>query len=143
MSSLEIFSGDFEPGVVRVRYSPAGRAYLRMTSRDGFVEDIFIEKDLRACFDSTEGRVGDMLKRWATETGIDETPAGRRAERLVAIMLKDGRRIVGRATLDVVSEMKSAAKSSEGAASTNSGQTNPAQRGGIAGLVTRLFPSWN
>lgn len=141
MSSLEILSGDFETGAVRIRYSPAGRAYIRVTSRDGFVEDLFLEKDFLACFDSTEGRVGEKLRRWAAENGVREVPDAARGERVVAVMLKDGRRIIGRTTPDVVAELKSAAQDSSAPAPAARPATPMLARaaGGFAGLVTRFF----
>jgi hypothetical protein len=141
MSSLEILSGDFETGVVRIRYSPAGRAYMRVTSRDGFVEDLFLEKDFTACFDSTEGRVGEKLRRWASENGIREVPDAARGERVMAVMLKDGRRIIGRTTPDVVAELKSAARDGSGPAAAPRAAAPMLSRaaGGFAGLVTRFF----
>lgn len=140
MSSLEILSGDFEAEAVRIRYSPAGRAFVRVTSRDGFVEDLFLEKDFLACFDSSEGRVGEKLRRWASENGIREVPGAARGERVVAVMLKDGRRILGRTTSDVVAELKNAARG-EGPPPAPVKAARPLEgRSPFSSLMTRLFP---
>lgn len=139
MSSLVILSGDFEPGAVRIRYSPAGRAFVRVTSRDGFVEDLFLEKDVLACFDTSEGRVGEKLRRWARENGIDEMPRGPRGERVVAVMLKDSRRILGRATADVVATLKSVAQTEETAPQAAAWSLASGGRAAFTGLMNRLF----
>jgi hypothetical protein len=140
MSSLEILSGDFEPGAARIRYSPAGRAFVRVTSRDGFVEDLFLEKDFLACFDSSEGRVGEKLRRWASENGIQEVLGAQRGERVVAVMLKDGRRILGRTTPDVVAELKIAAQGETPPSTAERPLAAVVAGRAIAGLMTRLFP---
>lgn len=88
MASIEILSGDFAPERTRIRYSEAGRPHLRLTSRDGRREILFLESDVA-------GAVG-------TE------PRGGLDGRFV-VLLRDGRRFAARASADVVDQFKTAA----------------------------------
>ncbi len=110
MSAIEILLGEFERGIVRIRYSAAGRAYLRLVAIDGPTEDIFLASDIAACEESGDGRYGDLMDRWVAREGID--PLGRgsgfRQERLFIVVLKDNRKLVGRSTLDTIAALRAA-----------------------------------
>lgn len=118
MAVFELVSGDFEPEQVRVRYSEAGRALLRLTSTDGRVEDVFLETDVVGVAESGEGPIGEHLARWAEGDGFDLLPprperrgsAARRRDgrgrRLFAVVLRDGRRFVGLGTGEAIAELK-------------------------------------
>ncbi len=122
MALFELVSGDFERESVRLRYSEAGRAYLRLTSVDGVVEDIFLENAVAGVAESGEGRVGEYLARWAERDGFtlrDHAHEAKRsgeanprndgrADRLVVVLLRDGRKFVARGTLEAIAEIKAA-----------------------------------
>ncbi|TBW39738.1 hypothetical protein EYW49_05625 [Siculibacillus lacustris] len=113
MASFEILSGDFEPEVVRVRYSEAGRARLRLTSIDGVVEDIFLATDVVGAAAAGEGRVGEYLAKWAERDGFapfgatSARPDG--SDRLFVVLLRDGRKFVARGSGETLAEIKAAA----------------------------------
>ena len=120
MAVFELVSGDFERGTIRLRYSEAGRAHLRLTSVDGVAEEVFLDRHIAGVAESGEGRVGEYLARWAERDGFaghapradttrDEARrAEARGERLFVVLLRDGRKFVARGTADVVAELKSA-----------------------------------
>ncbi len=129
MALFELISGDFEPEQVRLRYSEAGRPYLRLMSIDGVSEDVFLERAVAAVAESGEGRVGEYLARWAERDGftlhqlrsesVRATDRARRgdgrgggdsrAERIFVVLLRDGRKFVARGPADVVQEIRLAA----------------------------------
>ena len=120
MALFEVLSGDFERENVRLRYSEAGRAYVRMTSNDGVVEDVFLDRQIAGVAESGEGRVGEYLARWAERDGFslrESRPESNRAtarrvdgrgDRLFVVLLRDGRKFVARGTPESVSEIKAA-----------------------------------
>jgi hypothetical protein len=113
MASFEIVSGDFEPEVVRIRYSEAGRARIRLTSVDGVVEDVFLATDVVGAADAREGRVGEYLARWAERDGgaslLGSARRGETSARVFAVVLRDGRKFVARGTPETLAEIKEAA----------------------------------
>jgi hypothetical protein len=126
MALFELISGDFEPEQVRLRYSEAGRAYVRLMSIDGVSEDVFLERAVAAVAESGEGRVGEYLARWAERDGftlhhlraesVRATDRARRGdgrgggdgrgERIFVVLLRDGRKFVARGPADVVQEIR-------------------------------------
>lgn len=115
MATLEILSGDFEPEIVRIRYSDAGRARLRLTSVDGMVEDVFLATDIAGAAAAGEGRVGEYLAKWAERDGFGVDASARHGEamgRVFVVVLRDGRKFVARGTPELLAEIKAAALSS-------------------------------
>lgn len=120
MALFEILSGDFEREPVRLRWSDAGRAFMRLTSVDGVVEDVFLATDVAGAAEAGEGRVGEYLARWAERDGFSThhgdartsegaRSADGRADRLFVVLLRDGRKLVARGTRDTIAEIKAAA----------------------------------
>ena len=119
MASFEILSGDFERETVRLRWSDAGRGYMRLTSVDGVVEDVFLATDVAGAAEAGEGRVGEYLARWAERDGFSthhqplDGAAGLRSsdgrkDRLFVVLLRDGRKLVARGAPETVAEIKAA-----------------------------------
>lgn len=120
MALFELISGDFEHEKVRLRYSEAGRAHLRLMSIDGVAEDVFLDRAVAAVAESGEGRVGEYLARWAERDGftlhdlrtetLRTTDRARRGdgrdERIFVVLLRDGRKFVARGPADVVQEIR-------------------------------------
>ena len=155
MALFEILSGDFERESVRLRYSEAGRAFLRLTSLDGVVEEVFLERHIAGVAESGEGRVGEYLARWAERDGF----AGRdlrletvkdgarrndgRGDRLFVVLLRDGRKFVGRGTPEAVSEIKAASLPADRRTKLSRLDTARGAHHGLddrAGLLPRLVP---
>lgn len=110
MSAIEVILGDFERGIVRIRYSAAGRAYLRLVAIDGPTEDIFLAADIAACEESGDGRYGELMDRWLAREGVDASGRGSgfRQERVFIVVLKDNRKLVCRSTLDTIAALRAA-----------------------------------
>ena len=154
MALFELISGDFEPENVRLRYSEAGRAFLRLTSNDGVVEDVFLERDVAGVAESGEGRVGEYLARWAERDGfaLDEgrlprtrtTNAPRRGEvrgdRLFVVLLRDGRKFVARGVTEAVQEIKVASLPNDRRAKLSRLDAARGRNGTDAGLLPRFVP---
>jgi hypothetical protein len=110
MASFEIVSGDFEPENVRIRYSEAGRARIRLTSVDGVVEDVFLATDVVGAAAAGEGRVGEYLAKWSERDGFAAgSRHGEASDRLFVVLLRDGRKFVARGTPETLAEIKAAA----------------------------------
>lgn len=154
MALFEILSGDFERESVRLRYSEAGRARFRLTSLDGVVEEVFLDRHIAGVAESGEGRVGEYLARWAerdgfasrdlcVETGRD---GARRTEgkgdRLFVVLLRDGRKFVARGSADAVSEIKAASLPADRRAELSrlDAARSAGSASGVAGLLPRFFP---
>lgn len=86
--SIEILSGDFAPERTRIRYSDAGRAHLRLTSRDGRRETVVLESDVAGAA--------------AAERQVD-------GDCRIVVVLRDGRRFTARASCDVADQIRTAA----------------------------------
>jgi hypothetical protein len=112
MASFEILSGDFEPEIVRIRYSEAGRARLRLTSVDGMVEDVYLATDVAAA-EAGDVRLcdrageGGRRARSARPAVIGDREAAA-ADRMFAVVLRDGRRFVARGSADTLAEIRAA-----------------------------------
>jgi hypothetical protein len=160
MALFELISGDFEQESTRLRYSEAGRAFLRLTSVDGMVEDLFVERDVAGVAESGEGRVGEYLARWAERDGFalrelhvaksgSRSTAGRgegRGERLFVVLLRDGRKFVARGSADTVAEIKLASLPADRRAKLS--RLDAARDAGagllprfVPGLIARLLPN--
>lgn len=120
MSVIEVVSGDFQRGAARIRYSDAGRAFLRLTSKDGRQDDVWLATDISAAAEAGEGNIDAYLKRLADRDGFSFLPAGgsgdaagRRADRLFVVLLRDGRKFVARGAVEAVDEIRTAALSPE------------------------------
>ncbi|WP_407051695.1 hypothetical protein [Methyloraptor flagellatus] len=98
--SIEVSVGEFEPEVVRIRYSAAGRPYLRLTSTDGLVEDLFLERDLKLVAEVPDPRLGETMNRWL----VSGDATGR--ERHFVVVLRDGRKFGARASRDIAAELR-------------------------------------
>lgn len=119
MSAIEVTVGEFEPAVVRIRYSAAGRPFLRLTSTDGLVEELYLEIDLKHVAVAADPRLGEEMNRWllgrdaeaAMPAARDRDEGGRRGpsarEHRFVMVLRDGRKIGARATRDIVAELRS------------------------------------
>lgn len=149
MAVFELVSGDFERADVRLRYSEAGRAYVRLTSVDGVVEDIFLERDIAGVAESGEGRVGEYLSRWAERDGFSVRDRGSnpgaeadgRDGRLFVVLLRDGRKFVARGSLDCVVEIKAASVPADRRAALGRlDQARASTVGTAQGLLPRLVP---
>ncbi|MDK9696486.1 MAG: hypothetical protein OEL76_08845 [Siculibacillus sp.] len=163
MALLELISGDFERESLRLRYSEAGRAYLRLTSVDGVVEDVFLERDVAAVAESGEGRVGEYLARWAERDGfvlrdlkVESSSAAMRrgdgrGECVFVVLLRDGRKFVARGAAEAASEIRLASLPADRRAklarldSARGGRNGAAGNGllprFVPGLIARLLPN--
>ena len=163
MALFELISGDFERENMRLRYSEAGRAFLRLTSVDGVVEDVFLERDVAGVAESGEGRVGEYLARWAERDGfawrdlkVESTGAASRrgegrGDRLFVVLLRDGRKFVARGHADAVSELRLASLPADRRAKFTRLDTARGGRGApagggilprfVPGLIARLLPN--
>lgn len=98
MATIEILSGDFERDTTRIRYSEAGRAFLRLRSNDGHVEDLFLENEVVGAAEAGEG-----------PTGRDRGEGVRSTEkRLFVVLLRGGRKFVARGDFDAMIEFETA-----------------------------------
>lgn len=154
MALFEILSGDFERESVRLRYSEAGRARFRLTSLDGVVEEVFLDRHIAGVAESGEGRVGEYLARWAERDGFASRDlcvekgrdGARRAEgkgdRLFVVLLRDGRKFVARGSADAVSEIKAASLPADRRAKLSrlDAARSAGAGSGVAGLLPRFFP---
>jgi len=151
MALCELISGDFERGQIRLRYSEAGRAFLRLTSTDGVVEDLFLETDVAGVAESSEGRVGEYLARWAERDGFTlrdlrvETARGAaprradgRCDRLFVVLLRDGRKFLARSTPECVAEIKAATLPADRRVRLS--RLDAARTATGSGLLPRLVP---
>lgn len=116
MSVIEVVSGDFQRGPARIRYSDAGRAFLRLMSSDGRQDDVWLATDVAAAAEAGEGNIDEYLKRLAARDGFTYLPssraadaAARRVERLFVVLLRDGRKFVARGAAETVDEIRTAA----------------------------------
>lgn len=153
MAVFALVSGDFERADVRLRYSEAGRAYVRLTSVDGVVEDVFLERDIAGVAESGEGRVGEYLSRWAERDGFamrdqradaggEATGRDGRGDRLFVVLLRDGRKFVARGSLECVVEIKAASVPADRRAAL--GRLDQARASTVRtaqGVLPRLVPS--
>ncbi len=154
MALFELISGDFERESVRLRYSEAGRPYLRLTSVDGVVEDIFLQRDVAAVAESGEGRVGEYLARWAERDGFvlrelkvassrAGTPNRRsdgRGEAIFVVLLRDGRKFVARGSPEAVSEIRLASLPADRRTKLARLDTARGGRAPETGLLPRFVP---
>lgn len=150
MATIEILSGDFRRETTRVRYSEAGRAYLRLTSVDGRGEDLFLESEVVGAAEAGEGRVGDYLRRWAERDGFladvddESSPAHAKARHVFVVLLRDGRKFVASGTFEALALMKTASMPPEQRRQLRArlgGTRAPvrAAAAGLAGLVASGF----
>lgn len=154
MAVFELVSGDFERDTLRLRYSEAGRAFLRLTSIDGVVEDVFLERDVVGVAEAGEGRVGEYLARWAERDGFSTTDGSSassarrsdgRGERLFVLLLRDGRKFVARATLESIAEIKAASLPADRRAKLSrldAARSAVAVEPRAAGFLPRLVPGF-
>lgn len=148
MASFEILSGDFEREIIRIRYSDAGRAFVRLTGDDGVAEDLFLAREVVGAATAGEGRVAELLARWAEREPFARDlvdlgrPGGERGEGLFVVLLRDGRKFVARGTPDTVAEIKSAAvsESRRGHFAEGLDAARGASRSAVGGLLPRLVP---
>lgn len=100
MATIEILSGDFERDSTRIRYSEAGRAYLRLRSLDGHVEDLFLENEVVGSAEAGDGHAASARGRCAI---------GRSQElHLFVVLLRGGRKFVARGDYDAMVEFETA-----------------------------------
>ena len=155
MALFEIVCGDFERARMRVRYSEAGRAHLRLTSPDGIVEDVFLDRQIAGVAESGEGRVGEYLARWAERDGFadrvvraesrrDAAGGEGRCERLFVVLLRDGRKFVACGSAESIREIKAASLSEKRRTEVPARTpARPARAGTPARLVPpRFFPDF-
>jgi hypothetical protein len=155
MAFFELISGDFERESVRLRYSEAGRPYLRLTSLDGVVEDILLQRDVAGVAESGEGRVGEYLARWAERdgfvlrdlkvassprTGTSTRRADGRGEAIFVVLLRDGRKFVARGSVEAVSEIRLASLPADRRAKLSRLDAARAGRAPETGLLPRFVP---
>lgn len=96
MATIEILSGDFERETTRIRYSDAGRAFLRLRSADGQLEDLFLESEVVGAAEAGDG-------------GRDASRTGERDKRLFVVLLRGGRKFVARGDVDAMIQFECAA----------------------------------
>ena len=154
MALFALISGDFERESVRLRYSDAGRPYLRLTSVDGVVEDVFLERDVAAVAESGEGRVGEYLARWAerdgfvlrelkvetSRSGDGANRADGRGDRIFVVLLRDGRKFVARGNAEAVSEIRLASLPADRRAKLSRLDAARGRRDAEPGLLPRFVP---
>jgi hypothetical protein len=113
MAAVRILAGDFIADEVRIRYSRAGRAFLRVASVDGIIEDLYLKTNIIDVIEPDAGHVSTVILRQLAEAGLGEHPVLRRngrEERLFLVLLKDGRRLVARASTAMISELRDLAR---------------------------------
>ncbi len=149
MALFELVSGDFERESVRLRYSEAGRAYVRLRSVDGVVEDVFLETDVAGVAEGGEGPLDEAgsAARPALRFLRGRRPEGR-CELLFVTRLRDGRKFVGRGSTEAVAEVKAAAspgnrgpgfgRPAEARRSAGPGEAVPSL---LPGFIARLLPN--
>lgn len=98
MATIEILSGDFLRETTRIRWSEAGRPYLRLASNDGPLEDLFLENEV----------VGAAEVGGAIRGRRGESP-GPREDRLFVVLLRGGRKFVARGDFDSFVQFECAA----------------------------------
>ena len=110
MATIEILSGDFRRETTRIRYSEAGRAYLRLTSVDGRAEDLFLESEVVGAAAAGDGKVGDYLRRWAERDGFTpgDAAAEARDRHVFVVLLRDGRKFVASGSFEALALVKTA-----------------------------------
>lgn len=122
MATIEILSGDFEREITRIRYSDAGRAFLRLRSVDGHVEDLFLENEVVASAEAGEGATGRGHER---------------DRHLFVVLLRGGRKIVVRGDREAMLQFECAAMPADlrraRLAEVHAAATRP-----VPGLVARL-----
>lgn len=99
MATIEILSGDFERDSTRIRYSEAGRAFLRLRSKDGHVEDLFLENEVVGAAEAGDGQ--SMTRRGRADGGSQD-------KRLFVVLLRGGRKFVARGDFDALVEFETA-----------------------------------
>lgn len=97
MATIEILSGDFERETTRIRYSEAGRAFVRLKSVDGPVEDLFLESEVVGA-----AEVADAGNARAARSG-------ERDRRLFVVLLRGGRKFAARGDHDAFLQFEDAA----------------------------------
>ncbi len=98
MATIEILSGDFERETTRIRYSGAGRAFVRLKSVDGPVEDLFLESEVVGAAEVVDStRAARPLR------------AGERDKRLFVVLLRGGRKFAARGDHDAFLQFEDAA----------------------------------
>lgn len=99
MATIEILSGDFERDTTRIRYSEAGRPYLRLRSNDGHVEDLFLESEVVGAAEAGEANI--CARRKADAAPVQE-------KRLFVVLLRGGRKFVARGDFDAMIQFETA-----------------------------------
>jgi len=102
MATIEILSGDFERETTRIRYSEAGRAFVRLKSVDGPVEDLFLESEVVGA-----AEVADAGN--APRTGR----TGERDRHLFVVLLRGGRKFAARGDHDAFLQFEDASRPAE------------------------------
>ncbi|MCE1236965.1 MAG: hypothetical protein LWW93_11490 [Hyphomicrobiales bacterium] len=127
MATIEILSGDFERETTRIRYSEAGRAFLRLRSTDGPIEDLFLESEVVGAAEA-----GDGGGSWARAAR-----AGERDKRLFVVLLRGGRKFVARGDFDAFLQCECAALPAD---LRRERLSHP--HGGPAAVAEARFGSW-
>jgi hypothetical protein len=103
MATIEVLSGDFQRETTRIRWSEAGRPYLRLKSNDGPVEDLFLENEVVGAAEAC----GDIRK------GRGDPRAVSREDHLFVVLLRGGRKFVARGDFDAFVQCECAALPAE------------------------------
>lgn len=101
MATIEILSGDFERETTRIRYSEAGRAFVRLKSVDGPVEDLFLESEVVGAAEVADAR------------NARTTRSGERERHLFVVLLRGGRKFAARGDHDAFLQFEDAALPAE------------------------------
>lgn len=101
MATIEILSGDFERETTRIRYSEAGRAFVRLKSVDGPVEDLFLESEVVGAAEVADAR------------NVRAARSGERDRHLFVVLLRGGRKFAARGDHDAFLQFEDAALPAE------------------------------
>ncbi len=114
MSSFEVIAGDFAPGIVRTRFSAAGRPFIRLRGLDGAAVSLWLGTQIAGVAEAGTNGIRSYVRTWLRREGLESlehleygAPAGQTTveRRIFVLVTRDGRKFLGRASVAALAEL--------------------------------------